>query len=369
MYKLPVKVGVVGCGNVSRVYLENMHSLSALEIAACADLVPERAITLAVDHRIPSVCTVDEILADPAIEIVLNLTTPQSHAGMALAALRAGKSVYNEKPLAVTREDGRKVLDLARSKNLRVGAAPDTFLGAGYQTARKLIDEGAIGTPVAATAFMLCHGPETWHPDPAFFYKNGGGPLMDMGPYYLTALIHLLGPVRRVSASARATFAERTVSSEPKRGQRIRVDVPTHVAGLLEFANGSIATLVTSFDVWHASVPQLEVYGSEGSLGLPDPNAFGGPVLLRKAADAGWTEVPLAFEYVENWRGLGLADMAHAMTTGRAHRASGELAWHVLDIMHGLLESAESAKHVELSSTCDRPAPMPSGLPVGILDD
>lgn len=369
MLASPAKVGVIGCGNISGVYLKNAQTFEALEIITLADLVPERALTQAVECGVGRANNLDQVLSDPEVDIVLNLTTPRAHVGITLAALFAGKSVYSEKPLAIDRADGQRILDTARTANLRVGCAPDTFLGAGLQTARKLLDEGVIGAPVAATAFMLCHGPERWHPNPDYFYKLGGGPLFDMGPYYLTALVHLLGPVHRVCAAARVSFPSRTIASAPKQGQTIDVEVPTHVAGVLEFASGPLATLVTSFDVWHATAPHLELYGTDGSLALPDPNAFGGPLRLRRSADETWTDVPLTFEYAGNCRGLGLADLAHALRTDRPHRASGELAFHVLDIMQALQESADSRQHVELASTCERPAPMVAALTPGRLDD
>jgi predicted dehydrogenase len=353
-----VKVGVVGCGNISGVYFKNARRLEPLDVVACADSVPERAARAAADVAIPRTLTTDELLADPEVEIVLNLTPPKAHAAIAMRALEHGKSVYNEKPLATCREDGRRLLEVAEQNGLRIGCAPDTFLGAGLQTARKVLDEGVIGRPVAAMAFVLCHGHESWHPDPAFLYQPGGGPLFDMGPYYLTALVTLLGPVQRVCGAARISFPQRTITSEPKRGQRIRVEVPTHVAGVLEFASGVIGTIVTSYDVWHAEVPFIELYGETGSLSLPDPNTFGGPLRLRTATEAGWEEVPLASDYCENWRGLGLADMAGYLGTEDRHRASGELAYHVLDIMEGLHESAERGEHLVLESTCDRPAPL-----------
>jgi predicted dehydrogenase len=365
----PVQVGLIGCGNISGIYLENAARLAAIRVVACADLRPERAAAQARAHGVPRACPPDELLADPQVQIVLNLTIPAAHGEVARAALQAGKSVYNEKPLALTRADGRALLAAAAQRGRRVGCAPDTVLGAGLQTARQLIDRGTIGTPVAATACMVCHGHEGWHPDPEFYYQPGGGPLFDMGPYYLTALVTLLGPVRRVCGATRRSFATRTISSAPRRGQVIDVQVPTHVAGVLEFAAGPVATLVTSFDIWHAQLPLLEVYGAEGSLSVPDPNSFGGPVRLRRAAAADWEEVPLAFGYSENSRGLGLADMAHAMHTGRPHRADGALAYHVLDVMHALHESARDGRHVELESTAARPAPMAPGLPPGTLDD
>ncbi|MHC4248917.1 MAG: Gfo/Idh/MocA family protein, partial [Planctomycetota bacterium] len=231
---------------------------------------------------------------------------------------------------------------------------------------RKLIDDGAIGTPVAATAFMTCRGHESWHPDPEFYYKAGGGPVFDMGPYYITALVNLLGPVKRVTGSARVTFPERTITSKPKAGAKIAVDVPTHVAGVLDFASGAVATIIMSFDVWAASLPRIEVYGSEGSLSVPDPNGFGGPVRLWRASDREWREAPLT--HAGNGRSVGVADMA-AARSGRAHRASGDLAYHVLDVMHAVHEASAAGAHVELASTCERPEPMPEGLAEGEVPD
>ena len=364
----PVGVGVVGCGYISAIYLENARQFDALRVVACADALPERARARAAEFGVPKACTVEELLADPEVELVLNLTIPAAHAEVGLAAVAAGKSVYNEKPLAIAREDGRRLLAEARDRGVRVGAAPDTFLGGGLQTCRRLLDEGAIGEPVAATAFMLSHGHEGWHPDPAFYYQTGGGPLFDMGPYYLIALITLLGPVRRVTGSARASFPERTITSQPRAGETIAVEVPTHLAAVLDFASGAVATLVTSFDVWAAEVPKLELYGSTGSLSLPDPNTFGGPVRLHRAGDDAWQEMPLTHPYTDNWRGLGVADMAQALRSGRPHRANGELAYHVLDVMHAIETAARTGRHIDLASTCERPAPLPPGLAEGEID-
>jgi predicted dehydrogenase len=369
MAQLPLKVGVIGCGNISGVYLRNAATFEPIEVVACSDLLMERAEARAAEFDVTRVCSVDELLLDPDIDIVLNLTTPAAHAEITLAALQAGKSVYSEKPLAIRREDGRRILELARARNLRVGCAPDTFLGGAWQTARKLIDDGAIGEPIAATAFMLCHGHEHWHPDPEFLYQSGGGPLFDMGPYYLTALVNLLGPVRRVCGSARISFPHRTITSVPKRGTTIKVEVPTHVAGVLELVAGPIVTLVTSFDVWHANVPLIEVYGSVGSLSLPDPNGFGGPVRLRGASDDAWRVVPPTFGYLEDSRGLGAADMARALCSGRPHRANAELAYHVIDVMHALHESSQEGRHIEVPSACERPAALPGGAKAGVLDE
>jgi len=362
-----VGVGVVGCGNISGVYLANLPRHNVLGLVACADQDMARAEAKA--HKYGTrACTVELLLADPAVEIVLNLTTPAAHAGVALRAVAAGKHVYNEKPLALAAGEARALLVEARAQGVLVGCAPDTFLGGGLQTCRKLIDDGAIGEPVAATAFMLCHGHERWHPDPTFYYQHGGGPMLDMGPYYLTALVSLLGPIRRVTGSARITFAERTITSQPKQGTKIPVEVPTHLAGVLDFAQGAIGTVVTSFDVWHAQVPAIEIYGTEGSLSVPDPNGFGGPVRLRQAAIAAWQEVPLTHGYTGNSRGVGVADMARAIRTGRPPRAGGELAYHVLEVMAAVEEASSAGRHIEIASTCARPSALPVGLADGTMD-
>jgi len=362
------KVGVIGCGKICDIYFQNCLKFDGLEVAACADIVQERAQAKASQYGVPQVCSVEQMLADSDLDIILNLTIPDAHAQIAIAAVQAGKSVYNEKPLTITRKDGKRLLDLAKKKNVLVGCAPDTFLGGGLQTCRKLIDDGEIGQPVAAVAFMTCHGHEGWHPDPEFYYKVGGGPMFDMGPYYLTAMISLMGPIRRVTGSARKTFAERTITSKPKAGTKITVDVPTHIAGVMDFVDGAVGTIITSFDVWSANLPRIEVYGTDGSLSVPDPNTFGGPVSIRKAGQKEWSEVALTHGYAQNSRGVGVADMACALQTGRAHRASGELAYHVLDAMHAFHDASAKGRHVELAGTCRRPAPLPTGLPEGTLD-
>ena len=303
----------------------------------------------------------DGLLVDPAIELVLNLTTPDAHAGVALAAIGAGKAVYNEKPLAIALEDGRRIVAEAAVAGVLVGCAPDTPLGGGLQTCRDLLDAGTIGQPVAATAFMLSAGHERWHPAPDFYYLPGGGPLFDMGPYYLSALVSLLGPVRRVTGSARPSSAERLITSEPRRGERIPVRTNTHHAAVLDFAAGPIATLVTSFDVQASEAPKLEIYGTAATLSLPDPNTFGGPVRLRAAGEDAWRDVPIGRGYTGNSRGLGVADLAEAMRTGRPPRASGDLALHVLEIMHAVETASVEGRHVEIASTVARPEPLPLG--------
>jgi len=352
-------VGIVGCGNISGIYLEAGTKWDILNIVACADIDLVRAQAQAAKYGIPKACGVAELLADPSIDIVINLTVPAAHAEVALAALAAGKSVYNEKPLALDREQAKQMLELAREKGLRVGCAPDTFLGGGLQTCRKLIDDGVIGEPIGASAFMMSHGPEGWHPNPEFFYQPGAGPMFDMGPYYLTALTTLLGPVRRVTGSTRVSFPERVIGSAPLRGQVIKVNTPTHIIGVLDFAAGAIGTIVTSFDVWSSELPRMEIYGSKGTLSLPDPNTFGGPVRVRLAGEQSWSEVPITLGYTENSRGLGVADMADAIRTGRTHRASGQLAYHVLDLMHTIHDASREGRHIDMTSSCELPEPLP----------
>ena len=363
-----VKVGIIGTGNISGIYLQNGKRFESMEVVACADLDADRARAKAEEYGVRGY-TVEQLLADPEIQLVINLTIPQAHAPVALQALEAGKHVYTEKPLAATREEGKRVLETARSKGLLVGGAPDTFLGGGIQTCIKLIQDGAIGTPIGATAFMMGSGPEAWHPNPDFFYQAGGGPLFDMGPYYLTALIAMLGPLKRVTGSAQISFPERTATSEKLNGKKIKVETPTHIAGVLDFVSGPMATLLTSFDINGGSVlPRIELYGSHGTLLVPDPNAFGGPVRIRRAGEEEWSDVPLTHGKTENARGIGAADMAQAILSGREHRASGDLANHVLEAMFGILEASEQNAHYAMQSGCRQPAPFPVGLADGELD-
>lgn len=360
-----VNIGIIGAGNISDAYITGCRDYDYLNVLAIADIRPEAATEKAAAHAIPYAYSVEELLADERIDLVINLTVPTAHAEVSLAAVEAGKHVYSEKPLAITREDGRAILYAAHGRGVRIGCAPDTFLGGGLQTCRRLIDEGAIGTPVAATAFMLSHGPEGWHPNPDFFYQTGAGPLFDMGPYYVTALVHLLGPVGDVSAMARISFPERTITSETRYGETIRVRVPTHVAGTLAMRSGPIATLITSFDVWGHTLPRIEIYGSEGTLSVPDPNSFGGPVRLLRAGESEWEDVPLRLP--ERRRGIGVADMALSIHHDKPHRASGEQAAHVLDVMHAFYESSNGRKQIAIYSPCTQPEALPDGgVPVSV---
>jgi predicted dehydrogenase len=365
--KETVGVGIIGTGNIFPAYVRGCRAFDVLEIVACADVDVPKARAQAVAFDIPKPCEVEELLADPTVQIVVNLTIPVAHAQVSLAAIDAGKHLYSEKPLAVNRAVGAKILAAAREQGVRVGCAPDTFLGGGNQTCRKLIDDGWIGEPVATTAFMVCHGHESWHPNPDFYYQIGGGPMLDMGPYYLTGLINLLGPAVRVTGATRRTFPERIPTSERNYGRRIRVEVDTHVAGVLNFDCGAIGTIITSFDVWHANLPNIEVYGSTGSLVVPHPNGFGGPVRLRRAGADGWSEIPLTHS-AEVSRGIGVADMAYGIIYNRPHRANGEVAYHVLDVMQAFEEASRSGQHVRIASRCSRPAPLPLSLMAGELD-
>lgn len=364
----PLTVGLIGAGNISEAYLKISKRFRAFQISAVADLEPARAEARASAHGVRAL-SVAELLADESLDLVLNLTVPSAHAEVGRAALAAGKHLYSEKPLATEREHGRELLELAERAKRRIGCAPDTFLGAGLQTCRDLVDQGLIGTPIAATAFMMSSGPESWHPNPAFFYQPGAGPLFDMGPYYLTALINLFGPINSVAGSAVIGRKTRPILSEPLRGQLIEVATPTHVSALLEFDSGVVTTLITSMDVPGSELPRIEVYGTEATLSLPDPNTFGGPVRLRRPGDKTWQDVAIQRPYAENSRGLGLADMAHALAQSRPHRASGELAFHVLDVMQSILDAAEARRTLIVSSRCSKPAALPPGEGEAVLKE
>lgn len=352
-----LRVGVVGIGKISGIYLKNLTTLfsDVVEVTALADLASDRAEAAAAEYGIPRALSPEALVASPDVDLVLNLTVPASHFDVSLRAVRSGKHVYVEKPLCVTREEAAVLGEAAAAAGVRIGGAPDTFLGAGIQTCRKLIDDGWIGTPLSASAAMMCRGHEHWHPAPEFYYKAGGGPMFDMGPYYLTALVCLLGPAVRVCGSAKIGFPVRTVSSEPQRGRAIEVEVPTHISGIVDFASGASATITTSFDVWSHTLPHIEIYGTEGSLRCPDPNTFGGPVLLKRGRAESWSEIPLAKDYPENSRGLGVADLARSVAAGTPHRASGELCSHVLELMHGFHDASASGTYYHVKSACSRP--------------
>jgi predicted dehydrogenase len=361
-------IAIVGCGVISNAYADTLSKLEFARLSACVDAMPERASELAERYGAQPL-DFDDALADPDIEVVVNLTPPLAHVDVTRVALEAGKAVFSEKPLGIELAEGMALVECARSRGARLGCAPDTFLGAGLQTARAAIDRGDIGEPVAANAFMLQSGPEWWHPSPGIFYGRGAGPLFDMGPYYFTTLVQLLGPARAVSAGARVTRSQRRILSEPRRGELIDVEVPTHVATVVEMASGPLATFVASFDVQTSRYRNLEIYGTEATLSVPDPNFFDGPVTIRRFGDQAWTEIDLLEANLPQQRGIGLADMVWARRTGRAHRASDTLALHVLELMCATIESAEQGTRVELETTCERAAPLPIGLPPNTFDD
>jgi predicted dehydrogenase len=357
MPQQPVKLGVIGCGRISGAYLWMARQFAGVEVVACADIDLAIARAKATEFQIPRGCSVPELLSDDSIELVLNLTIPKAHHPVTMQILRAGKHAYSEKPLGISRDEGRQLLDESRRGKLLLGCAPDTFMGSGIQTARKLIDDGVIGRPVAFTAFMMCRGHESWHPSPEFYYEPGGGPMFDMGPYYLTALLNLLGPVKRITGAASIAIPQRTITSEPKRGQKFRVQTPDHIVGTMEFANGCIGTIVTTFATMHAvydgSQP-IVIYGEEGTLRVPDPNQFDGPLHLRRADDADWRPIEPMFP-TGYGRSIGAADMAAALRSGGTFRASGDQAMAVLDLIQGFLDSAQSGRAFEPTVAYERP--------------
>lgn len=366
-----IRVGMVGCGCISGAYIKGAGMFDVLDLVACADLDMDLARKTAEENGIPKACTYEEMLADDSVDMVLNLTTPQAHASLNKMALDAGKHVYVEKPFALSREDGKEVLELAKKKGLRVGCAPDTFLGAGIQTCRKILDDGWIGEPTAAVAFLACPGHEGWHPKPDFYYLKGGGPMLDMGPYYLTALVNLLGPVAEICGVTKKTHDTRYAMNGEGAPRPMGVEINTHQTACLRFVNGVAGTLITSFDVQKHNLPRIEIYGTQGTLVVPDPNTFGGPISLFQVnnKEKGWQEMPLITPYFENSRSIGAADMACAILNKRPHRVSGDLAHHVLDCMLAVDESSENSRYVKLESMVDRPAPLPLGVRHGMIGD
>lgn len=354
----PLRIGIVGIGNISGIYLKNLSAYRSTTVTAVADLDKSRAEKAASEYSVPNVLSPDELVKHADVDVVLNLTIPAAHGALALEALRHGKHVYNEKPLSTDFGQAQEMVALAKSKGLLVGCAPDTFLGAGLQTCRKAIDDGLIGDIVGVQGYMMGRGPEGWHPSPEFFYKPGGGPMLDMGPYYLTAMVTLLGPVKRTSGFTRASFATRTVGSGPLEGSVITVETPTHLAGVLEFENGAIGELTTSFDVYAASHHWITIFGTKGTLKVPDPNCFDGKVEVWQESTKEWTELPLSFGFAVNSRGLGVLDMAYALKEGRANRASGDLALHILDIMLSFDKASKSGTYQNLTTGIARPLAM-----------
>lgn len=380
-----LRLGVVGCGVISRIYMGNLAKSRWVEVIAVADLFIEKARELAGQFGVAKVCTVEELLADPDVDMVVNLTVPKAHFDINMQALAAGKHVYCEKPLAMSFADAQKSLEFAQSKGLMLGCAPDTILSSPLQTCLKVIEEGWIGKPLAATTNFLCSGHELWHPTPEFFYKPGGCPMMDIGPYYVTAMVMLLGAVSKVSCFAKKSLPRRVVRSQPNAGQIIDVETYTHYSGIMEFRSGVIANINTSYDVWISSLPFLEIYGSAGVLIVPDPNFFQGEVKVFRGesmVDAikglpmedalEKIHSPEMFDYFRtipqpynmdqgNLRGLGVVDMAKSLVEGRKHRMAAELACHVTEVLSAFGTSAGEERVVRMVSTYDGMTRLPEG--------
>lgn len=352
----PVGVAIVGAGVISKEYLRTLKGFPDVRVLGVADLDPARASAAAEAHGIPAAGDLATVLAVPEVELVVNLTVPAAHTQVAHAALAAGKHVYGEKPIALAPAEAEQLLAEAEERGLRVGNAPDTFLGAGLQSALRAVTAGAIGRPVAATTVVQSLGPESWHPDPAFLYRRGAGPLFDVGPYYLTALTALFGPVERVAATSGQARTERVVGSGPLAGQVFPVEVPTHVSALLDFGSGVGATSTFSFDSAHPRT-SFRVVGSEGTLSVPDPNSFGGPLRVRPNGSKKWRDLPVSGR--TEGRGLGVVDMARALRSGEPHRASGALALHVLRTMTAIEESAARGAFLRPGAPVTPPVPLP----------
>jgi len=397
-----VNVVMIGCGAISGIYLKNLTEVfREVKLIGVCDLIPERAQKAykfceeqrekGIDCALPKIYgDMHEAFADPEVQVVLNLTRPYEHYEVTKAALLAGKHVYSEKPLAVDMQEGDELVELAKSTGLCMGGAPDTFMGAGIQTCRKLVDDGYIGDVIGANLSMICHGHETWHPDPEFYYKRGGGPMMDMGPYYITALVQLLGEAKGVMGMTKKSFSQRTITSKPHYGDKIDVDVDTYLSGMIEFKSGAIAQIFTTFDVYYdrAAQARFEVYGTKGTLSVPDPNTFGGPILLLRPEDqttrtvtdpglltrgvlqpyADYKEIPLMYDYSVNSRALGLADMCKAIETGRGFRADYRQQHHVLEILTSFSKSCATGKYLRLKTRFTRSAPMNNNPMHGVLD-
>ena len=345
----PLRVGIIGLGVISRQYLDTLRDHPTVRITAVADIAPHRAAEVAAQTPGAHAIEVDELLADPDVGMVLNLTVPAAHADIALRAIAAGKGVYGEKPLAANLPDAAAVVRAGADAGLRVLCAPDTVLGTGIQTARSVIERGAIGHPVGAAATWSAPGHEAWHPHPDFYYRDGGGPLLDMGPYYLTSLCHLLGPIAAVTGRGSRRRSERTIASGPRTGERVPVEVDTHVVALLEHVGGALSTVTVSFDSAPSAAPPIEVFGERASLVVPDPNRFDGDVILTDASTRESMTVAPEAGYVAAGRGIGLVDAARSGDG----RASGHLALHVLEVMTAILTSARSYERIAIDS---RPA-------------
>ena len=352
----PVGIGMIGAGTISDTYLENLTSFADTDVLAIGDIVPEAARLRAAEYDVAAAGDVDTVLNHPGVEIVVNLTIPAAHAEVASQVIAAGKHVWNEKPLTLDRFSGERLLNDAAAAGLRVGCAPDSFLGTGLQTACRLTEQGMIGTPLTALALLQLPGPESWHPNPAFLYAAGAGPLFDLGPYYLTALVQVFGSVSSVAALGSKARERRVIGSGPKAGEEFDVTVPSHVSALAQFESGQSAQAMFSFD---SALPRtlLEVNGTDATMLFPDPNYFDGDIAIRRRDGEDWETV--ATTTAKSFRGTGVLEMARALREGRPHRAQGALAYHVLDTMIAIAESVESRAFVDVASSVDKPPLLP----------
>jgi predicted dehydrogenase len=363
----PLRVGIIGAGYISAAYLRASQAFAQIRVVSCADLNPAAAEARAREFGIAAT-SLDSLLQDDTVRLVLNLTTPQSHVPVSLRAVEAGKHVYCEKPLGLSTAEAQSLLQAAKVREVRLGCAPDTFLGAGQQTARNALDRDLIGQPFGGIALVLMAGSEKWHPNPDFYYLPGAGPVFDMGPYYLTALVNLLGPISKVCSIGRKAFDYRTIGSGPRQGERFPVKTLTHFCSLLEFAAGPLVTFVASFDVAGHGHPPIEIYGTEGTLQVPDPNRFGGVVRLCRRPHAQWEELAPTHGFGDsNYRSLGVAELAESIQSGRPHRTSEALAFHVLEVMEAIVENTSSDRPVQIRSTCERPRPLEPLPAIGSL--
>ena len=367
-----IRVGVIGVGNVLNQYMDKMAVHPEVAVVAFADVNADATRARAAEYSVAKVLTPAELLADPEVELVLNLTPPSLHASVSIQAIEAGKHVFSEKPFATSLEEAQKILDAAREAGVSVGSAPATFLGSGMQTSRKLIDDGWIGKPVAAFGSFACRGYEHWHPHVDPFYNPGAGPMLDIGPYLVTNLVNFFGPAQRVAASA-----PRSSETRPRPDMAggydglIEIRTPTHVTGTIDFESGATATVIVSWDVWNHNLPHLEIYGEGGTIATPNPDHFSGAPVLRRGeprdlsldmtppGGGDWREMPVTHRD-DAYRGIGLAEFGHAVRNGVEPRTGGQFAYHVLEILLAFEESSAQGRHVDIASTCARPKPLPA---------
>ncbi len=351
------KVGIIGCGAISGNYLTYAREAYSdyFEVVALGDIRIEKAKARAEEYEIAEYGMPELLYDDPEIDLIINLTVPAAHEEVTVRALEAGKHVYTEKPMATTRDGINHIMDVAKRVGKRVGCAPDSFMSAPSQTAKKAIEEDWIGAPIGASAMCAMRGNEYWRPDADFFYQKGAGPMMDMAPYYLNLFISLLGPVNAVSAVSKITWPERTIKVPPRRGEKIKVEVPTYVASTMKFDCGVIATFTNSFDIWKSQQPFVEIYGEKGTMIIPDPNCYTGEVLIRRFRDTEWRVVPQFVEYQKYGRGIGVVDMIRSIEAGVPHKASAEMAYHVTDVILAMDEAGEAHKEIAVQSTTKKP--------------